>query len=275
MTQFVPGQQPVTWPEQLHRFAGPHAPVNDPGAGVTQAFERPWNVPPPPPGMVGFATAPATGHRRPRKVWPWLVAGLAVLLALCGGLAALTALTGPGEDEIVRAPGASTEAQPEEGAAAPVAEEAAEPGSTRQTALKPGTSFLLPDWRVTVGKTVSGKPAERTIARENMFNAKPVKAHTFAMVPVSLERTGGEPTTPWVDIIVRFVTPDGLTIDASTDNSSCGVTPKDVSNIGEMFPGAKASGNACLQVPSAAVATGTWVVEPLFRTDRRVYIATK
>jgi hypothetical protein len=73
---------------------GPPAPVV-PGqdAGVTQRFERPWDVPPPP--ALGFATAPTHSHRRKPSIWANLALAGLLLVALAGVALVVTMTTGP------------------------------------------------------------------------------------------------------------------------------------------------------------------------------------
>jgi hypothetical protein len=85
----APVHGPVQWADP--GTGGPPAPVVY-GAGVTQAFERPWDVPPPP--ALGFATAPATSHRKP-SIWANLLLAGILLVGLAGIALAVTLTTGP------------------------------------------------------------------------------------------------------------------------------------------------------------------------------------
>lgn len=234
-------------------------------------------VPPPSPwdslarwgstGEVPKVPAPPTRRRKgPPTTWAVAVIGALCFLALCsvGGVLVSAMVEDPEQSR--RAPAVT-------GSPAAPAVPVAQAGS-REEPYRAGEVFTLPGWEISLGATVSGKKAVNTITKANQFNEIPAKGQTFVIVPVTVKRTEGDSIAPWLSVSVRFLAPDGVVLDGS--ESYCGVVPKPFNDLGEMFPGASAKGNVCVQTPSAAVAEGIWIVEPLIGfTDRhRVYVDT-
>jgi hypothetical protein len=92
------------------------------------------------------------------------------------------------------------------------------------------------------------------------------------MVEVTVTYLGSDSERPGLALAFTFLGGDGVTYD---DWWGCGVVPDSLSDVGEVFSGASASGNVCAVVPEEAVDGGVWIVEPLFAwNDRdRVYVA--
>ncbi len=144
----------------------------------------------------------------------------------------------------------------------------AAPG-TRQNPLAPGTAFTVGDWTVDLAPT--NVDADEVVLAENMFNDAPPDGERFVMVEVTTTYNGDDSGTPWIDLRFRFMGADGNT----HDEGECGVIPDPLFDVGEMFPGATASGNVCVSVPVDQIEGGAWIVEATFSFDSdRTFVAT-
>lgn len=112
-----------------------------------------------------------------------------------------------------------------------------------------------PVWEITPGKAVLD--ANAIIAAENQFNDVPDAGMVWAMLPLTIKYVGTETGNPFVDISVKFVSSAGTTHE-QFDKSA--VTPNDLTNLNEMYPGASATGNVAIMIPIADAAAGTWAV---------------
>ena len=116
------------------------------------------------------------------------------------------------------------------------------------------------DWEVTLGAPTLN--ADALVASANEFNEAPPAGDQYALVPVTVVYKGKNSDSPLVSIIVDFVTADGVT-HTSSDTL---VVPPDPAfdSIGQLYTGAKATGNVVIAVPSANVDKGTWAVSETF-----------
>lgn len=115
---------------------------------------------------------------------------------------------------------------------------------SRKNPLPVGTEATIGD-----GTLVLDAPKDGTeiIAKENQFNDPPEDGFEFYLVPMTATYNGDESANAWADLRVEFVGDDGRTY-----RDYCGVFPDDISNVGEMYEGAVAEGNACVPVPAGA-----------------------
>lgn len=186
-----------------------------------------------------------------RKSINLLVLGVAASLAVAGCSAA------SGTAEVTTPDEASTQ----ESAPVAAAEEepAAEPEvGTRENPAPAGSAIELTDWTVSLGAT--NRDAAADVAAANQFNAPPVEGRVFVLAPVTATYTGAESGTAWVSLGVHFVGSAGNTYGTGSDDY-CGVIPTPLSDSGELYAGAAATGNVCVSVPAAEVEGGSWVVE--------------
>lgn len=140
---------------------------------------------------------------------------------------------------------------------------------TRQNPLPPGTAFTVGDWTVELAPT--NVDADELVLAENMFNDPPGDGERFVMVEVTTTYNGDDSGTPWIGLDFRFIGADG-----NTFNERCGVIPDALFDVGEMFPGATASGNVCATVPIDQIDGGAWIVEASFSFDSdRTFVATR
>ena len=236
--------------------SSPAAPPTSPPPG------RPWLEAGPPPG----------GPRKGLPVWALvlLVAG-GVFLVACVGLSILGAAIGAGQDEPAPTPSAEPAGQAS-GAAEDGPQRAEQPAAgTRENPLEPGQTFQVEDWEIELGVTRSGDETVQRVLDENMFNEPPPDGQTLAMVEVSVTYLGEDSATPWTDLAVKLVTPDGAVID---DFMACGVIPSPLTDVDEVLAGGSASGNVCAPAPAGSLEGALWIVEPIFSfTDsERVYV---
>ncbi len=122
---------------------------------------------------------------------------------------------------------------------------------TRKNPLAIGTEVTVEDWSVTLA---APKDGTKIIAEEAEWNTPVKDGSEYYLVPMTAVYQGDESGLAWLDIRVGFVSDDGRTY---TDR--CPVQfPDDLSDIGELYEGGKAEGNACVVVPAGA--NGLWTV---------------
>lgn len=142
---------------------------------------------------------------------------------------------------------------------------------TRENPLAPGTAFVVGDW--TVEFSTTDTDADDVVAAENQFNDPPADGRRFVLAEITVTYTGEESGTPWVDLTIEFYGSGGNTFGTGSDDF-CGVIPDDLSDHGEMFPDATATGNVCKSVPIDQIEDGAWIVEDLWSLNSdRTFVA--
>ncbi|TGJ97552.1 hypothetical protein DLJ96_06270 [Actinotalea fermentans ATCC 43279 = JCM 9966 = DSM 3133] len=189
------------------------------------------------------------------------VLGLTISLTGCG----LSSDNLSASDEAAVQPPSSTtpdaDTAPAEPATTPEPPAAA-PG-TRANPHPVGTTVGNEDWSIVVG---TPREAWGEISAENQFNSPPEAGLEFWIVPLTATYQGATSGTPWLDLSVKFVGDDAVTYEGY-----CGVIPNNIQDVGELYAGGVAEGNACVAVPAGA--PGLWTVttgwgEPAFFTAR-------
>lgn len=127
---------------------------------------------------------------------------------------------------------------------------------TRDNPYAAGDVIEFEEWDVTLADTNTDAGAD--IEAENQFNEAIPDGKSAVMVEMTAKFTGKKSGTAWIDLRPKFVGSDGNTY-GGTD-STCGVIPSPMYEVGEQFPDAEASGNVCAVVPTDAVDGGTWQV---------------
>lgn len=218
-----------------------------------------------------FRTADSAGNAGPRAAraaFGALLLSAALAMAGCSGVDP----DGTGADIVAQRNNAT---DPGSGAGGGAGNDDAggdKPG-TRQRPVPAGTVVNIGDWQVSLGPTSLDATAQ--VAAENQFNDPPAAGRQFVLVPVNVAYTGTGSGTPWLELSIRFYGSGGNTFGASgAQEDYCGVVPSSITDVSEMFPGAKASGNACVSVPGDQVQGGSWIVEESFSLDdNRVFFA--
>ncbi len=121
---------------------------------------------------------------------------------------------------------------------------------SRENPFPVGETVSNQDWQVTLGVP---HEAWSQIAATNEFNDPPKPGMQFWIVPVTATYTGDKTGNPTFGITVKFVGTDNRTYEAS-----CGVIPNPLSDVGDLYKGGMAKGNACVSVPAGA--HGLWTV---------------
>ncbi|WP_166787160.1 DUF4190 domain-containing protein [Cryobacterium sp. TMT2-23] len=166
---------------------------------------------------------------------------------------------------VAEAPAADAPAADAPAADAPAADSAAV--GTRENPAPLGTTVVVknagvPAWEVTLN--ASTLDANAAMAAENQFNDAPAAGSQWAMVPVTVKYVGTETGNPAFDLTFSFVSAAGTTHQVF-DHIAMG--PNELSATNDLYPGATATGNVVIEVPSADVAIGTWTVKPIFGED--------
>lgn len=191
--------------------------------------------------------------------------GKAITAVILGPVALLVAIVVSFGTIAVGLSGASTTTKPNGVVDAPADAEPATPEvGTRENPAPAGSTVVLSDnsgeiYEVDFGKATLD--ANALIAAENMFNSPPDAGMQYILVPVTFTYVGAETGTPWIDISFAFVSAAGTTHDGT---STFVVAPSPITEINELYPGATASGNLVLMVPSADVEKGALTVSTLF-----------
>jgi hypothetical protein len=226
-------------------------------------------------GAVLGLVAVIQKHRRNGTAIAGLIISVAAIIL---SIALAAAYTAGFAASVADATSTKTLAKPAAGA--PAAEPAAKPAApaakavgTRDNPAPIGTTVVVQDagspaWEVTPGKPTLD--ANALVAKENQFNDKPDAGMVYAMLPVTVKYVGADKATPYTGISIKFVSADGKTHE-SFDKSVVG--PNDLSDVNDMYTGAKATGNVVIMVPTADIAKGTWVVGSMFGDADYFYAA--
>ena len=130
---------------------------------------------------------------------------------------------------------------------------------TRQNPIPIGQTVTSKDWEITLAVP---REAAAEVAALNQFNDEPKAGLQFWIVPVTVTYIGDKSGSVMFGVRITFVGSDNRTY---TD--SCGVIPDPLSDVGELYKGGVAKGNACVSVPAGA--DGLWAAtsgigEPVF-----------
>lgn len=205
-------------------------------------------------GIVGLVTKRPGRGKALTAVILGPIALLVAIIVSVGTIAAGLSDASPTTDS---KPGVSTDtsAEPET--------EAAKVG-TRENPAPAGSTVVLSDNSGEIYKIAFGAAtldAGAVIAAENMFNEPADAGFQYILVPITFTYVGNETGTPWVDVSFAFVSAAGTTHDGT---SSLAVAPQPIMDINELYPGASATGNLVLMVPSADIEKGALTVSQLF-----------
>lgn len=137
--------------------------------------------------------------------------------------------------------------------------------NSRTSPVAVGTAVEVGDWTVTLDAT--NTDATAAIKTGNEFNDDPAAGRQFVMVKAALAYNGDEPQQPSFDLQFTFVGGAGNSFGSGGLDDYCGSIPESLTEVGEMFPDAKATGNECVSVPSDQLAGGVWSVEAGFGND--------
>jgi hypothetical protein len=120
-----------------------------------------------------------------------------------------------------------------------------------------------PNYTVVIGAV--NLDANAAIAAENQFNAPPTPGNQYILVPVTITYVGTTTGAPAYEVDVAFVSAAGTT--HSTFDASV-VAPTPLNSVNELYPGAVATGNVAILVPSADIAAGALTVGTLFGGEK-------
>lgn len=140
---------------------------------------------------------------------------------------------------------------------------------TRENPAAAGTKISVkdivgnPEYEVVVG--VVTLDATAAVAAANMFNAAPKPGFQFIMFPVTYTYVGKTTGTPGFEVSVDFVSAAGTT---HTSSDALVVLDGGVTSLNEMYPGASATGNVAIEVPTQDVAKGLLTVGPSIGTSK-------
>lgn len=143
---------------------------------------------------------------------------------------------------------------------------------TRTSPYSVGQTFKNGDWYLRFG--TADTDAWPEVQAENMFNDPPASGNRFVMAPVWVKKAGNETGLPWLDIYFEFLGKSGRVYD-----DSCGVLPNDLDDVDDLYPGASATGNVCVEVPATEISGGRWRVKADFDDFMKdapyVFVATR
>lgn len=93
----------------------------------------------------------------------------------------------------------------------------------------------------------------------NMLNPDPKAGNQYASLPVSVKYVGDDSGHPQFDLQFSFVSAEGQAYDGGFV-----VMDGQLSDVDELFPDATGTGTIIIELPTAAVGTGTWSVGNVF-----------
>jgi hypothetical protein len=181
-----------------------------------------------------------------------IIIAIGVSIAAIAGLAPRIDNAPDGPAPVTSEPDKEQENEPE-----PATEE-----GTRANPAPAGSTVEISDnsgpiWSVTIG--AANLNAGDVIAAENQFNTPADAGFQYALVPVTYTYVGAQTGTPWLDLDIEFVSKAG-----TTHEQAFVVIPTPVTDIGELYAGASATGNIAIMIPSVDVEAGAWTISTLF-----------
>jgi hypothetical protein len=139
-------------------------------------------------------------------------------------------------------------------ASSPTSADASQAGGiqagSRENPLSIGETVTDENWNVALG---APREAVTEVAAENQFNDPPKPGMQYWIVPITATYTGDATGNTTFEISVKFVGADNRTYD-----DRCGVIPNPLDDVGALYKGGKAEGNACVAIPAGA--EGLWTV---------------
>lgn len=122
-------------------------------------------------------------------------------------------------------------------------------------------------WTITV--TAVDFDAWDVVEQENMFNDPPAEGNVYVLVSLDASYAGDESGTFWVDISTKFLGNKG-----NTFREAYAVAPNEISDSGEVFPGASVSGTVLFEVPAEQLQGGMLLAEETWNWgDTRTFFA--
>lgn len=126
---------------------------------------------------------------------------------------------------------------------------------TRDNPFPAGSVLSNDEVEVTLG--AANWAADGVVADENQFNEPAPEGTTYVIVPVTIANVASvEPVTPWLELQVFYVAPDGRSYEEASV-----VVPEDVIDIDDLYEGGTGTGNLVYAIPSEAHEAGVWGVE--------------
>jgi plastocyanin len=133
-----------------------------------------------------------------------------------------------------------------------------DPLGSRTNPVPVWTPFNSGAWSFTLEPTdVDAWPEIRST---NMYNDPPLPGYAYVMTTATVTYHGKSSGTPWLNTTAEFLGSNGRVYTVTSDNQWCGVTPRSMSDVDDMYPGASARGTYCAVVPVTAIAGGLWRV---------------
>lgn len=140
---------------------------------------------------------------------------------------------------------------------------------TRDNPAPIGTTVKVTEMSGADSYTVAVGPvnlnANEAVAAENQFNTPAKDGFQYIMFPVTYTYVGKTTGTPAIDVSIDFVSAAGTTHKAL---DSMVVVPNALNAVNELYPGATATGNVAIMVPSADIEKGTLVVSDILGSNK-------
>lgn len=205
-------------------------------------------------GVIGLATkSSAVGQ----SIAGLILGPVAIVVAIIVSVAFVASTVAPDVSVAPPAPGGNAEQSAEPRAEAPAPEV-----GTRDNPAPLGSVIEISDnsgpvWDISMG--AANLNASDVIAAENQFNSPADAGFQYVLVPVTYTYVGTETGTPWLDTTIVFVSAAG-----TTHEQEFVVAPMPITDIGELYPGASATGNLVVMAPTADIEKGTWAIGSRF-----------
>ena len=130
---------------------------------------------------------------------------------------------------------------------------------TRDDPVPLGTAADVGDWTVKVTDVVPD--ATKQIATQNQFNEPPPAGSQFFLITLEATYHGDKPAPFWVSMSYSVVGQSATSY--SSGSNGCGVVPKSMLDVPEVFEGGTIEGNICFAVRAEDVDTLVLYLSPL------------
>ena len=214
--------------------------------------------------VLGIVALVQKGRKKGMAIAGTIVSVVALILSVILAIVYTAGFAAAVDEAVGR--GSIAEPLPEPSASesedAPAEEDASDEPGSRENPLPLGTAIELSEagevtYEITPGASTLN--ANDLIAAENEFNEAAPAGSQYALLPLALTYVGTETGNPFIDIQVSFIGADNNTYE-SFDTFVVGPSPS--TGINELFPGAQATGNVVIAIPTEGAEQGVWSISP-------------
>ncbi|MHA2790145.1 DUF4190 domain-containing protein [Corynebacterium sp. S7] len=151
-------------------------------------------------------------------------------------------------------------------AAVGFADTSAEAGASRENPLPLGSTIESDEWSVTVNSVDLN--ATDAVMAENPYNDAPEEGSSYILVNITATYKGSNPQGEYPWTTVKYVTPEGTTINSY---DTFAVVPEEFDDVSTLYSGGSTTGNEAFVVNTATAADGVLAVDVDMFSDTKFF----